>query len=88
LVVKVGISFLPFGLAKQLARAFKARLKQRNFIKFQIKFRLNFKFEKALKFQWISNLKELKFGRLAALKIFALSLKFIKNSTCVGAERS
>ncbi|WP_299084656.1 hypothetical protein [uncultured Campylobacter sp.] len=65
MVVKVGISFLPFGLAKQLARAFKARLKQRNFIKFQIKFGLNFKFEEALKFKLVSNLKDLKFDRLA-----------------------
>ncbi|MFC2527716.1 MAG: hypothetical protein ACFNVQ_01385 [Campylobacter sp.] len=88
MVVKVGISFLYFRVSKQLARAFKARLKRWNFIKFQIKFGLNFKFEEGAEFKQISNLKDLKFGRLATLKIFALSLKFIKNSTCVGAERS
>jgi len=65
LVVKVGISFLYFRVSKQLARDFKVRLKRWNFIKFQIKFGLNFKFEEALKFKRISNLKELKFGRLA-----------------------
>nr|WP_314521898.1 hypothetical protein [uncultured Campylobacter sp.] len=72
-MLKVGISFLYSGLAKQLVRAFKARLKRWNFIKFQIKFGLNFKFEEALKFQWISNLKELKFSRLATLKIYAFA---------------
>ncbi|WP_297943699.1 hypothetical protein [uncultured Campylobacter sp.] len=73
MVVKVGISFLYSGVSKQLARDFKVRLKRWNFIKFQIKFGLNFKFEEALKFKLVSNLKDLKFSRLATLKIYAFA---------------
>jgi len=50
LVVKVGISFLYFRVSKQLARDFKVRLKRWNFIKFQIKFGLNFKLKSLAEF--------------------------------------